>query len=92
MPDGGVSRVVCKEQDVQEAFTSKDAAHSCCRKRAVNGMCKLYKPVRISFLMFDRILYASTERNGLKARLYDSAAREVFAVREKEAPQAVEAC
>ena len=47
-------------------------------------MCKLYKPVSISFLVFDRLLCASTGGIGLEARLYDSAALEVFAVREKE--------
>jgi hypothetical protein len=44
-------------------------------------MCKSYIPVRMAFFVSDRVLCASTGGIGLEARLYDSVARRVFAVR-----------
>jgi hypothetical protein len=46
-------------------------------------MCKSYIPVRIVFFASDRVSCASTGGIGLEARLYDSVARRVFAVRDR---------
>jgi hypothetical protein len=54
-------------------------------------MCKLYRPVRIVLFVIDRVMCASTDGICLKARLYDSAARRVFAVRKRRFAEAVEA-
>lgn len=55
-------------------------------------MCKLYRPVSIVFFIVDRAMCASTGGIGLEARLYDSAARRMFAgERARRFAEAVEA-